>query len=160
MMRTLPRLLLAIVALLCTAASAHELSMAEMDLREVSRGEFLWQWTAGEKRAPAEELTPVWPEGCRAEQNLLRCGAAGLQGTLAIEGVGKRYSVALVKVFWLDGPSRVYTVTAVPPRTAAAAVRSPRLTRCSASSTSSAPSTTCCSSSGCCSSSASTAACC
>jgi hydrogenase/urease accessory protein HupE len=116
MMRTLHRLLLVVAALLCTAASAHELSMAEMELREVSRGEFLWQWTAGEKRAPAEELTPVWPEGCRAEQNMLRCGAAGLQGTLAIEGVGKHYSAALVKVFWLDGPSRVYTVTAGQPK--------------------------------------------
>ena len=33
---------------------------------------------------------------------------------LAIEGVGKRYSAAMVKVFWLDGQSRVYTLTAAP----------------------------------------------
>jgi hydrogenase/urease accessory protein HupE len=109
-------LLLAFAAMLCTAAPAHELSMAEMELREISRGEFLWQWTAGEKRAPAEELKPVWPEGCRAEQTMLRCGADGLRGTLAIQGVGQRYSAALVKVFWLDGPSRVYTITAGQPK--------------------------------------------
>ena len=89
--------------------------MAEMQLRETSRGEFLWQWTAGEKRPPGEDLTPVWPEGCRAESNVLRCGDAGMRGTLAIDGVGKRYSAALVKVFWLDGQSRVYTLTAGQP---------------------------------------------
>jgi hydrogenase/urease accessory protein HupE len=114
--RLLQRVLLALFALISSAASAHELSMAEMELREVARGEFLWQWSAGEKRPPAAELTPVWPEGCRAEQNLLRCGAAGLQGTLAIEGVGKRYSAAMVKVFWIDGSSRVYTISAGQPK--------------------------------------------
>jgi hypothetical protein len=30
---------------------------------------------------------------------------------LSIDGVGKRYSAALVKVFWRDGQSRVYTLT-------------------------------------------------
>jgi len=110
------RLFVVLLACLCAAAGAHELSMAEMELREVAHGEFLWQWSAGEKRPPAEELTPVWPEGCRAEQNVLRCGASGLQGTLAIDGVGKRYSAAMVKVFWLNGPSRVYTITAGQPK--------------------------------------------
>jgi HupE / UreJ protein len=114
--RLLRRVLLALVSLIGTTASAHELSMAEMELREVARGEFLWQWSAGEKRPFAAELTPVWPEGCHAEQNLLRCGATGLQGTLAIEGVGKRYSAAMVKVFWIDGSSRVYTISAGQPK--------------------------------------------
>ncbi|MES1161646.1 MAG: HupE/UreJ family protein, partial [Rhizobacter sp.] len=35
--------------------------------------------------------------------------------TLSVDGVGKRYSAALVKVFWLDGQSRVYTLTAGQP---------------------------------------------
>ena len=110
------RVLLSIVfALLATAATAHEMSMAEMQVREVTRGEFLWQWTASEKRAANEVLTPVWPEGCRAEGNLLRCGDGGLRGTMAVEGVGKGASAAMVKVFWLDGQSRVYTITAGQP---------------------------------------------
>jgi len=108
-------LLLAALGLLGATASAHEMSMAEMQLRETTRGEFLWQWTASEKRAASDDLSPVWPAGCRAEASVLHCGEAGLQGTLAMEGVGKRYSAALVKVFWLDGQSRVYTLTAGQP---------------------------------------------
>ncbi len=112
----LRRIVFVMMAVVATTANAHELSMAEMELREVSRGEFLWQWSAGDKRPPADELRPVWPEGCRAEQTMLRCGPSGLQGTLTIEGVGKRYSAAMVKIFWLDGPSRVYTITAGQPK--------------------------------------------
>jgi hydrogenase/urease accessory protein HupE len=108
-------LLMVALALLGNAAFAHEMSMAEMQLRETTRGEFLWQWTASEKRAASDDLTPVWPEACRAESNVLHCGDAGLRGTLSVDGVGKRYSAALVKVFWLDGQSRVYTLTAGQP---------------------------------------------
>jgi hydrogenase/urease accessory protein HupE len=86
-----------------------------MELREASRGEFLWQWTASNDRQTSQELTPSWPEGCRAESSILRCGEAGLRGELSMDGVGKRYSAALVKVFWLDGQSRVYTLTAAQP---------------------------------------------
>jgi hydrogenase/urease accessory protein HupE len=115
MKRTLNMLVAATLALLAFAAAAHEMSMAEIELRETSQGEFFWQWTASGNQPAADVLTPVWPEGCRAEVNVLRCGEAGLRGTLAIEGVGKRYSAAMVKVFWLDGQSRVYTITAGQP---------------------------------------------
>ena len=97
-------------------AAAHEMTMAEMQLRETQRGEFIWQWTAANDRRPAsQDLTPLWPTGCQAEAATLRCGAQGLSGTLAIDGVGKRYSAALVKVTWLDGSSRVYTLTGAQP---------------------------------------------
>lgn len=106
--------LLAMLALLgplaATPARAHEMSMAEMALRETTQGEFLWHWTARERGAN-DDLRPVWPEGCRTEANLLRCGPGGLQGTLGMEGVGERYSAAMVKVTWLDGQTRVYTLT-------------------------------------------------
>ena len=116
MRRWLAAFVLALLALGgATPALAHEMSMAEMEVREVSHGAFLWQWTARDERAATEDLNPVWPEACRAEANLLRCGEAGLIGTLAMEGVGKRYSAALVKVFWQDGSSRVYTITAGQP---------------------------------------------
>ena len=107
--------LLLALAVAALPSSAHEMSMAEMQLRETQRGEFLWQWMAGEKRPIAQDLTPVWPEGCVADASVLRCGEHGLSGSLSVKGVGERYSAALVKVFWLDGQSRVYTLTAGQP---------------------------------------------
>ena len=107
-MRVLSCLLLALAA---CSAQAHEMTLAEMELRETRPGEFLWQWGASGSRPIADELTPSWPDSCRSEANVLRCGEAGLSGVLSIEGVGERYSAALVKVFWRDGQSRVYTLT-------------------------------------------------
>jgi hydrogenase/urease accessory protein HupE len=96
-------------------ARAHEMSMAEMELRETAKGEFLWMWKATDERNGNRELVPQWPAACLAEGQALRCGAAGLQGSLSMDGVGKRYSAAMVKVTWLDGQSRVYTLTASQP---------------------------------------------
>jgi hypothetical protein len=112
----LARLLAILCLALCgEAAGAHELSMAEMQVREVAPGQFLTQWTASEKRAAAEVLHPVWPQGCALDGEMLRCGEEGLKGTLSVEGVGKDYSAAMVKVYWIDGQSRVYTLTAGQP---------------------------------------------
>ncbi|MGJ7512479.1 HupE/UreJ family protein, partial [Variovorax sp. GT1P44] len=113
----LRRCMLAALALMAVAAvHAHEMSMAEMELREVSRGEFIWQWGASDKRPASEDLTPVWPDGCRdVESNAVHCGENGMTGTLSVDGVGKRYSAALVKLTWLDGQTRVYTLTASQP---------------------------------------------
>ncbi|WP_431289239.1 HupE/UreJ family protein [Roseateles chitinivorans] len=108
-------LLMTALALTGGAAQAHEMSMAEMQVRETARGEFIWQWTASEKRAADEVLAPAWPEGCTAEGLNLHCGQAGLTGTLTMEGVGRQYSAALVKVFWIDGQTSVYTLTAGQP---------------------------------------------
>jgi hydrogenase/urease accessory protein HupE len=96
-------------------AHAHELSMAEMELREVRHGDFMWQWTASGNLAADSELTPGWPAQCSVEANVLHCGDAGLTGTLGMRGVGERYSAAMVKVIWLDGQTRVYTLTARQP---------------------------------------------
>ena len=111
----LRKLILLWLALFGAAAGAHEMSMAEMQLRETARGDFFWQWTATNERAVGFDLVPVWPAGCVAEQSALRCGEAGLQGSLTIDGVGKSYSAAMVKVVWLDGQTRVYTLTAGQP---------------------------------------------
>ena len=109
--------LLAAATLMSAAASAHEMSMAEMELRETARGEFLWQWSAtNDKKPGASDLTPHWPEGCVSEVNTLRCGPNGLKGTLEIEGVGQSYSAVLAKVYWLDGESSVYTLTRGQPK--------------------------------------------
>ena len=115
LLRSLMPVWLALLAFWAGTAQAHEMSMAEMQLRETSHGEFIWMWTASEKRTASDDLTPVWPDGCQAQDNLLHCGEDGLTGTLSIQGVGQRYSAALVKIFWLDGDSHVYTLTAGQP---------------------------------------------
>jgi hydrogenase/urease accessory protein HupE len=108
-------LLLVTLALLSRGALAHELTMAEIELRENSRGEFLWRWSASEK-PPGDQLTLLWPETCVAEQAIIRCASGGLRGALEVQGVGKTYSAVMVRVFWLDGQSRVYTLTTAQPK--------------------------------------------
>ena len=76
---------LVLLALCAREAAAHEMSMAEMELRETRAGEFLWQWTASGSKPASGELTPHWPEACTAEGNLLRCGEAGLRGDVREE---------------------------------------------------------------------------
>jgi hypothetical protein len=105
-----------VAALLPASVRAHEMSMAEMEVRETEPGKFFWQWSArSDKRSMVEDLVPRWPGACTAGPTSLECGAGGLKGTLAMEGVGKRYSAAMVKVFWLDGQTRVYTLTGAQP---------------------------------------------
>ena len=107
---------LAALALLPTLSIAHEMSIAEMQVRETSRGEFLWQWSAtNDKTGTAESLIPHWPEGCSAEPNAVHC-PDGLEGTLSIEGIGQSYSAAVVKIYWLDGKSSVHTLTPREPK--------------------------------------------
>ena len=104
-------------ALLPPAASAHEMTMAEMEVREITPGEFMWMWAATNEKLPdSNVIRPVWPEQCVAEDSALHCGKEGLRGPLSIDGVGTTYSAALVKIFWLDGQSRVYTISKGTPR--------------------------------------------
>jgi HupE / UreJ protein len=109
--RWLQGLLFAVLALAGPAAPAHELSIAEMEMRETSHGEFQWSWLATGNRPMGHGLKPAWPDRCISEANFLRCGNAGLQGKLSIEGVGKGFSAVVVKIYWLDGQMRVYTLT-------------------------------------------------
>jgi hypothetical protein len=102
-----------VLALFARSASAHEMSMAEMEVRETAPGEFLWMWSAAsDKRPMGNDLRPRWPGKCvQSDSNIVHCDGEGMKGTFAIEGVGKRYSAALVKITWLDGQSHVYTLT-------------------------------------------------
>ncbi len=76
-------------------------------------GNYLWQWTAGFDKGPVDQwLTIHWPEQCSVQEDVVRCGEKGLSGELSIDGVGKRFSAALVQVHWRDGRSSLYTLTA------------------------------------------------
>lgn len=97
-------------------SAAHEMSMAEMQVREVARGEFAWRWSAtNDKRPETASLVPRWPEGCVADEGVVRCGPGGLSGPVSIDGVGEAYSAVLMKVLWLDGQSSVHTFTSGQP---------------------------------------------
>jgi hydrogenase/urease accessory protein HupE len=100
------------LALFGRPSSAHEMTIAEMELRESMPGEFSWTWTAtSDARSVELDLVPEWPEGCHAEARLIHCGPAGLTGPLTVNGVGKRYSAVMIKIDWRDGQTRVYTLT-------------------------------------------------
>ncbi len=104
-----------LAALIAAApARAHELSMAELDIRQLSATDFVWQWTAGQRSGDVV-LQPRWPAGCRDDDGALRCGAEGLAGRLSVNGLGKRHSAVLVRVHWLEGGSRVHTLTKAQP---------------------------------------------
>jgi len=103
-------LVLAALALIGVAASAHEMSMAELEMKENASGQFTWQWAASE-RVAENSLTPVWPEGCQGDAREVRCGQGGLKGELSVDGVGQKFSAAIVKITWLDGQLRAYTLT-------------------------------------------------
>ena len=90
--------------------------MAEMEIRETAPGDFVWQWSATNDRRPmGNDLKPHWPTSCAVAPNLLRCEKEGLKGQLTIDGVGKRYSAAIIKIYWLDGQTRVITLTSSQP---------------------------------------------
>lgn len=108
-------LVLAALALIGAAASAHEMSMAELEMREHAPGQFTWQWAASE-RVAENSLTPVWPEGCQGDAREVHCGEGGLKGELSVDGVGQKFSAAIVKITWLDGQLRAYTLTEGQPK--------------------------------------------
>jgi HupE / UreJ protein len=102
--------------LTCSAgfSTAHEMSMAELEMQQLAPNDYRWQWTAG-NRSGENTLSPEWPADCRDEDGVLRCGEGGFKGRLGMAGVGKKFSAVLVKVQWADGRNSVYTLTAGQP---------------------------------------------
>jgi hypothetical protein len=111
-------LLLATLAWAAAGPSlAHEMSMAEMSMREVDPGQFVWSWGTPAKNKPiGEDLTPQWPQGCVSEDRLLRCAPPGLVGALSFRGVGQAYSAVILRITWRGGETRTYTLTENQPK--------------------------------------------
>jgi hydrogenase/urease accessory protein HupE len=119
MSRRLWRTWMALVSSLVLAfaagpSAAHEMSMAELELRQMAPNDYLWQWTAG-NRSGENTLQPEWPAGCNNDDGVLRCGEGGFKGRLGMAGVGDKFSAVLVKVQWADGRNSVFTLTAGQP---------------------------------------------
>ena len=68
------------------------------------------------QRATASECSRrSGPKAAAQKPTCCAVARPACSGRLSIDGVGERYSAAMVKVFWLDGQSRVYTLTAGQP---------------------------------------------
>lgn len=109
----------ALLALLLASQSvgalAHEMSIAEMTMREVESGQFVWAWgVPGKSRPVSEDLNPIWPAGCVGDAQTVQCPGP-MAGTLAVEGVGQSYSAALIHIRWRDGQQSVYTLSGAQP---------------------------------------------
>jgi len=104
-----------LLALVLPPAQAHEMSMAEMDVREVSAGDFFWQWTASGNVPASQELSVTWPASCTEKDNVLHCGEEGLKGEIRINGIGESYSATILRLHWRDGGARAFTLTSRQP---------------------------------------------
>jgi hydrogenase/urease accessory protein HupE len=116
--RLLGCLLLLCAALGLNPAQAHEMTIAELTVRESATGSYFYAWGVPAKVTPvAEDLSLRWPEGCEASDQSVSCGPQGLYGQLEVEGLGKVYSAVLLRVHWRSGENQVITLTSNQPRT-------------------------------------------
>ena len=109
----LRRAFLSVVLLVSGAqAYAHEMTMADLTMREVAPKEFVWAWGVPGKNTPiSQDLTPVWPEGCVGDAKTVRCGERGLAGSLAVNGIGKNYSAVILRITWQGEQRSTFTLT-------------------------------------------------
>ncbi len=109
----LKRAVLSVVLLMSGAeAYAHEMTMADLTMREVAPKEFVWSWGIPGKNTPiSQDLTPVWPEGCVGDAKTVRCGERGFAGNLTINGIGKNYSAVILRITWQGEQRSTFTLT-------------------------------------------------
>ena len=116
--RLLGCLLLLCAGLGLSPAQAHEMTIAELTVRESTAGNYFYAWGVPAKVTPvAEDLSLHWPEGCEALDQSVSCGKQGLSGQLEVEGLGKVYSAVLLRIYWRSGESQVITLTSNQPKT-------------------------------------------
>jgi hydrogenase/urease accessory protein HupE len=109
----LQRLAFSVILLLSGAgACAHEMTMADLTMREVAPKEFVWAWGIPGKNTPiSQDLTPSWPDGCVGDAKTVRCGERGLVGSLTVSGIGKNYSAVILRITWQGEQRSTFTLT-------------------------------------------------
>jgi hydrogenase/urease accessory protein HupE len=99
-------------------ATAHEMTLADLSVREVGQGEFVWSWGIPGKNKPiSQDLTPVWPEGCAGDARTVRCNGKGMVGMLSVKGIGNNYSAVILRITWRGDQSSTYTLSKNQPGT-------------------------------------------
>jgi HupE / UreJ protein len=110
-------LFLLLIALWTPIASAHEMTLSELTVKEFAPSEYIWSWGAGAKGRPvAEDLQVNFPSHCTVEPRIVRCPTKGLSGEISIKGLGENYSATLLRVSSLNTEPRVFTLTSVQPK--------------------------------------------
>ena len=98
------------------SASAHEMTMVDLTVREAGPGDFIWSWgVPGKGRPVSEDLQLHWPEQCQVRGQALRCGSEGLVGNLRIDGLGQAYSAVILRMNWRGGVLQTFTLTGAQP---------------------------------------------
>lgn len=111
-------LLLIFVAIAPEVARAHDTNMAVLQLDELQPGRFMTRWIV---RSNGDALTPVYPAHCSLEAPVLDCGAEGLVGEIALQGLGPSQSAAVLRVTHRGGSTQVFTLTTGAPSASLAA---------------------------------------
>lgn len=103
-------LLSAVVGAPLSGARAHDTPIALLQLLEIKPGTFVERWTYSSSSTVGVP-TPVFPEHCKHERPHVVCGEQGLVGDFTIEGLGERYSAAVVRVKRIGEQTRSFTMT-------------------------------------------------
>ena len=98
--------------------SAHEMSIAEMTIRQTQAHEYIWAWgVPGRDRPIGQDLKVTWPDGCTADQAIIRCGPRGFKGQITLTGLGDTYSAALISLATQNSVQpQVFTLTSSQPK--------------------------------------------
>lgn len=112
-------LVVALLALAARPARAHDWNPGVLSLTETEPGRFAMAWAApvdssGEP-APAQVVLPAH---CRRDGGRVDCGARGLAGELAFQGLHAARMKVVVVLRRLDGSAEEHLVTGAEPRLA------------------------------------------
>ena len=103
--------LLCLVCFWLQWAKSHELEAVELLIQQTPSNQYAWRWVAkGVHHAALEHIAITWPSGCEARKNTLMCDKRGLDGKLALQGLGTSISLVSVRILELQGERR-YALT-------------------------------------------------
>ncbi|MEL6564743.1 MAG: HupE/UreJ family protein [Pseudomonadota bacterium] len=100
------------------SAVAHQAALAVLTVTEIQENRYTLEW---ENKPTASEgddflaFSPIWPEGCVEDAQLLICDRYGLSGEIGFEGLGAAQSAAMIRITPLAGEARAVLLTPTTP---------------------------------------------
>jgi hypothetical protein len=126
MKRCSPPIVLFLLIVLATAAAAHEIRPAYLQISETDRGRFDVLWKVPQRGEMVLGLHVEWPEACISaapwsrqalgdavvERRAIDCRSAGLKGQrIGIDGLASTITDALVRIAFADGTTWAHRLT-------------------------------------------------